>query len=256
MDDTANSQPMRTALVTGASRGIGAAIADSLVQAGIAVVGTSTSDSGAEAVGKRLQSIGGDAGSGSRGMVLDVGNADSIGALSKALQDDGIVIGILVNNAGITSDNLLMRMKDDAWDDVLNTNLTSVFKLARQFSKGMMKLRWGRIVNISSVVARMGNPGQANYSAAKAGLEGLSRSMAKELGSRNITVNCVAPGFIETDMTAELSEEQRSGMQSACAIQRLGRPDEIAALVAFLCSESAAYITGETIHVNGGLYMS
>ena len=248
--------PARTALVTGASRGIGAAIAAALVDSGVVVIGTATSESGASAITSALQGRASSAAKASSGRVLDVSNIESIRQLTEQLQAGKTVITILINNAGITDDNLLMRMKDEAWDGVINANLSGIFRLSRHFCKGMMKQRWGRIVNISSVVARMGNPGQSNYAASKAGAEGLSRAMAKELGSRNITVNSVAPGFIETDMTAALGADQREAMQNATALQRLGQPGEVAALVAFLCSDAAAYITGETIQVNGGLYMA
>ncbi|GAA3951669.1 3-oxoacyl-ACP reductase FabG [Allohahella marinimesophila] len=253
--DSDNNVPSRTALVTGASRGIGAAIAAALVDAGVMVIGTATTEAGAAVISTALKSRGGAAAQSSTGMVLDVSDAASLERLTERLQIDKTVINILVNNAGITKDNLLMRMKDEGWDSVIATNLSGVFKLARHFSKGMMKQRWGRIVNISSVVASMGNAGQSNYAASKAGVEGLSRAMAKELGSRNITVNSVAPGFIETDMTADLSADQREAMQNATSLQRLGQPEEVAAIVSFLCSDAAGYITGETIHVNGGLYM-
>ena len=251
----ADDSQIRVAVITGASRGIGAAIACALVDAGIVVIGTATSENGAAAITTALQGRPSSAAPSSKGCVLDVSNAESLAGFTEQLQAEKIVVSILVNNAGVTSDNLLMRMKDEAWDSVIATNLSGVFRLSRYFCKGMMKQRWGRIVNISSVVASMGNAGQTNYAASKAGVEGLSRAMAKELGSRNITVNSVAPGFIETDMTAGLSQEQRDAMQNAIALQRLGQPNEVAALVAFLCSDSAGYITGETIHVNGGLYM-
>ncbi len=241
----------KVALVTGASRGIGAAIADKLAAAGYVTVGTATSEKGAAAINERLEKLG----KGS-GMVLNVADAESIKECLASISERYGAPQILVNNAGITQDNLLMRMKDEQWEQVIQTNLSSVFRLSKALMKGMMKARWGRIVNISSVVASMGNAGQVNYAAAKAGIEGLSRSMAKELGSRNITVNSIAPGFIETDMTNELPDEQKSALLSAVPLQRLGKVDEIAGVVEFLISDAASYITGETIHVNGGMYMN
>lgn len=241
----------KVALVTGASRGIGAAIAAELGKAGAKVIGTATSEKGAEAISARLaeQSIDG------KGMVLNVTDADSVASVLKAVQEQYGAPQILVNNAGITKDNLLMRMSDEEWFDVINTNLSAVYRLSKSCLRGMMKARWGRIINISSVVGQMGNAGQTNYSATKAGVMGFTRSLAKEVGSRSITVNAVAPGFIDTDMTKELSEDQKSLMLGAIPLARLGQPEEIAKVVKFLASDDSAYVTGETIHVNGGMYM-
>ncbi|WP_026375023.1 3-oxoacyl-ACP reductase FabG [Aestuariibacter salexigens] len=239
----------KVALVTGASRGIGKAIAMRLASQGATVVGTATSDGGAEAISDYL----GDSG---QGMVLNVGDDESIQHLLNTIKEQYGDIDILVNNAGITRDNLLMRMKDAEWDDIINTNLTPIFKLSKAVLRGMMKKRAGRIVNIGSVVGSSGNPGQANYAAAKAGVIGFSKSMAREVASRGITVNVVAPGFIDTDMTKSLTDEQREAIFKDIPANRLGEPEEIAATVAFLCSAGAAYITGETIHVNGGMFMS
>jgi len=241
----------KIALVTGASRGIGAAIADSLGAAGASVIGTATSESGAAAISerfqeKRFQGI---------GLPLDVTNSDSVSELLQHISKQYGSPQILVNNAGITRDNLLMRMSEEEWGDVINTNLSAVYRMSRAVLRGMMKGRWGRIVNIGSIVGQMGNAGQANYAATKAGVAGFARSLAKEVGSRNITVNSVAPGFIDTDMTRSLSEAQKTAMLSGIALSRLGQPEEIAGVVKFLCSEDASYITGETIHVNGGMYM-
>ena len=242
----------RVALVTGASRGIGAAIADELGRSGISVVGTATTEAGAEKISQRFaeKNISG------RGMVLDVGDSSSVEALLKAMAEEFAAPTILVNNAGITKDNILMPMKDDEWTDVVNTNLNAVFRLSKACVRAMTKARWGRIINISSVVGSMGNGGQSNYSATKAGVEGFARALAKELGSRSITVNSVAPGFIDTDMTKELPEANREAMLNQIPLARLGAPEEIAAVVSFLASEAAGYITGETIHVNGGMYMA
>ena len=240
------------ALVTGASRGIGAAIADSMGKAGMVVIGTATSAAGAEQIDARIR----EAGVEGRGMVLNVTDADSVTQLLEAITCDFGTVTVLVNNAGITKDNLLMRMSDEEWFDVVNTNLSSVYRLSKACLRGMLKARWGRIVNISSIVGAMGNAGQTNYSATKAGVMGFTRSLAKEIGSRNITVNAVAPGFIDTDMTRALPEDQRDALVSGIALARLGQPEEIASVVQFLCSDGAAYVTGETIHVNGGLYMS
>jgi 3-oxoacyl-[acyl-carrier protein] reductase len=242
----------KISLVTGASRGIGAAIADALGADGAIVVGTATSESGAEKITARFA----EKGIKGQGMVLNVTDPDSVAALLKAIQDIYGAPQILVNNAGITKDNLLMRMSDDEWFDVINTNLSAVFRLSKACLRGMMKARWGRIITISSVVGAMGNAGQANYAATKAGVAGFARALAKEVGSRNITVNTVSPGFIETDMTDVLSEEQKKLMLSAVPLGRLGQPAEIAAVVKFLASEPAGYITGENIHVNGGMYMA
>jgi len=242
----------KVALVTGASRGIGAAIADNLGAEGIVVVGTATTEAGAEKISQRFA----DNNIVGRGMVLNVTDADSINDVLTAIGEEFGAPTILVNNAGITKDNILMRMKEDEWMDVVDTNLTAVFRLAKACVRPMTKARWGRIINISSVVGSMGNGGQSNYSATKAGVEGFSRALAKELGSRSITVNAVAPGFIATDMTKDLPEANKETMLSQIPLARLGNPDEIAAVVNFLVSEAAGYITGETIHVNGGMYMS
>ncbi|MBT0726615.1 3-oxoacyl-ACP reductase FabG [Rosenbergiella australiborealis] len=238
----------KIALVTGASRGIGRAIAEKLVAGGATVIGTATSDNGAEAISAYL----GDKG---KGLVLNVTDAASIDALLQQIRTEFGEIDILVNNAGVTRDNLLMRMKDDEWQDILDTNLTSVFKLSKAVLRAMMKKRMGRIITIGSVVGTMGNAGQANYAAAKAGLIGFSKSLAREVASRGITVNVVAPGFIETDMTRALNEDQRSGILAEVPAARLGEPQEVANAVAFLASDEASYITGETLHVNGGMYM-
>jgi 3-oxoacyl-[acyl-carrier protein] reductase len=239
------------ALVTGASRGIGKAIADTLGAQGATVVGTATSEEGAAAISERLAA----AGIKGRGIRLDVTEQGSVDEVIKTLSDEFGAPSILVNNAGITRDNLLMRMKDDEWDDIINTNLTSVYRLSKACLRAMMKARKGRIINITSVVGATGNPGQTNYSAAKAGLIGFTKSLAREVGSRGITVNAVAPGFIDTDMTRELPEAQKAALLSNIPLGRLGSPDEIASAVAFLASETAGYITGETLHVNGGMYM-
>jgi 3-oxoacyl-[acyl-carrier protein] reductase len=238
----------KVALVTGASRGIGRAIAEQLAVQGAFVIGTATSQKGATAIGDYL-------GENGQGMVLNVTDADSVTELVKTVQTNHGGIDILVNNAGITKDNLLMRMKDDEWNDVLNTNLTSVFRTSKAVMRGMMKKRNGRIINIGSVVGTTGNPGQANYCAAKAGLIGFTKSLAKEIAARGVTVNAVAPGFIDTDMTQSLTDEQKESIFSSIPAARLGQPEEIAAAVVFLASPAAAYITGETIHVNGGMSM-
>ncbi|WP_124551699.1 3-oxoacyl-ACP reductase FabG [Methylophilus methylotrophus] len=240
----------QVALVTGASRGIGAAIAQALGKQGAVVIGTATSASGAEAITAHLKT----AGVNGVGMALDVTQPEQIDAVLKQISEQYGDVTILVNNAGITKDTLLMRMKDEDWDAVLNTNLKSVFRMSQAVLRPMMKARQGRIINISSVVGHMGNAGQTNYAAAKAGMTGFTKSMAQEVGSRGITVNCVAPGFIDTDMTAELPEEIKAKMLERIAVGRLGQAEEIAATVAFLASPAAAYITGETIHVNGGMY--
>ena len=237
------------ALVTGASRGIGAAIADELAAQGATVIGTATSDAGAKAIGERL------AGQGGHGRVLDVADAASVDALIDGSASDIGPVSILVNNAGITRDNLLMRMKDEDWQAILDTNLTSVYRTSKAVMRAMMKARKGRIINIASVIGVTGNAGQANYAAAKAGIIGFSKSMAREIGSRGITVNVVAPGFIDTDMTRSLPEDAKKGMLDQIALGRLGEPADIARAVAFLAGPSAAYITGETLHVNGGMYM-
>jgi 3-oxoacyl-[acyl-carrier protein] reductase len=239
------------ALVTGASRGIGQAIALELGRLGATVVGTATTDKGAAAIGEYLAA----AGVKGAGMALNVNDAAQCEAVLAAIRSQFGEIGILVNNAGITRDNLLVRMTDAEWDDIIATNLTSVFRLSRAVLRGMMKARTGRIINISSVVGSMGNAGQANYAAAKAGMVGFSKSLAREVGSRNITVNCVAPGFIATDMTHGLSDEQKAKLVENVPLRRLGDVADIAATVAFLAGPGAGYITGATLHVNGGMYM-
>ncbi|MEQ1739439.1 MAG: 3-oxoacyl-ACP reductase FabG [Methyloglobulus sp.] len=236
------------ALVTGASRGIGKAIAEKLAEDGFFVVGTATTDSGAEAISAYLADNG-------KGLKLNVADPDSIEATIKTVNDSFGAPTVLVNNAGVTKDNLLMRMKDDEWNDIINTNLTSVFRMSKAVLRGMMKAKTGRIINISSVVGATGNAGQANYAAAKAGMIGFAKSMAKEVGSRNITINTVAPGFIDTDMTKELGEDVKNTLLAGIPLGRLGSAAEIAHAVAFLASEGAAYITGETLHVNGGMFM-
>jgi 3-oxoacyl-[acyl-carrier protein] reductase len=238
----------KMALVTGASRGIGRAIALELARSGATVVGTSTSEAGAADVGRALTEAGG-AGS---GRVLEVRDAMRIEALLKDVGD----VSILVNNAGITRDNLALRMKDAEWDEVLDTNLKAVFQLSRGVMRGMMKARWGRIISITSVVGASGNAGQANYAAAKAGVVGMTKSLARELGSRGITVNCVAPGFIDTDMTRSLAEAQRSALLAQIPLGRLGTVDDVAAAVGYLASPAAGYVTGCVLHVNGGMYMA
>ena len=237
------------ALVTGASRGIGAAIADELAAQGATVIGTATSDSGAAAINDRLAAVGG------HGRMLNVTDAGSIDALIDAIASEFGAVSILVNNAGITRDNLLMRMKDEDWQAILDTNLTSVYRTSKAVMRAMMKARRGRIINIASVVGVTGNAGQANYAAAKAGIIAFSKSLAKEIGSRGITVNVVAPGFIDTDMTRSLPDDAREGLVGQIALGRLGEPADIARAVAFLAGPGAAYITGETLHVNGGMYM-
>lgn len=242
----------QVALVTGASRGIGAAISDLLGAQGATVIGTATSDAGADAISARFQA----AGVNGIGMRLDVTDATDTEAVLARITDSYGPVSILVNNAGITRDNLFMRMKDEEWDSVLATNLTSVYRLCRLVVKPMVKARTGRIINISSVVGITGNAGQVNYSAAKAGLLGLTKSLARELGSRSITVNAVAPGFIESDMTDALPDEQKAKLKSEIALGRLGTPDDIAQTCLFLASANASYITGQTISVNGGMFMS
>ena len=237
-----------TALVTGASRGIGAAIAAALAAAGATVVGTATSEAGASAITESLGKSG-------RGIVLNIADDDSVQAAIKNMQTEEGSPTILVNNAGITRDNLLMRMKNDEWDDVIATNLSGAFKVSKACVRGMMKAKKGRIVNIASVIGIMGNAGQANYAAAKAGIIGFSKSLAREIGSRNITVNVVAPGFIDTDMTRVLPEDQKAAMLTRIPLNRLGEGREIADAVLFLASPAGAYITGETLHVNGGMLM-
>lgn len=241
----------KVALVTGASRGIGQAIALELGKMGATVIGTATSQAGADAISAALTA----AKISGQGRVLNVTDADSINELISSINTEFGAPLILVNNAGITQDNLMLRMKDAEWDAVIDTNLKSVYRTSKACLRGMTKARWGRIINISSVVATMGNLGQANYAASKAGVEGFTRSLARELGSRNITVNAVAPGFIATDMTEVLPEEQKQLLAQQIPLARLGQPAEIAAAVGFLASDAAAYITGETLHVNGGMNM-
>lgn len=242
----------KVVLVTGASRGIGRAIATAMGEQGATVIGTATSDQGAEAISGYFT----EAGIKGQGMKLDVGDDESVAEVVDTIARTYAPVDILVNNAGITRDNLLMRMKTEEWDSVINTNLTSLYRLSKSVIRGMMKARSGRIINIASVVGSSGNAGQTNYSAAKAGMLGFTKSLAAELGSRGITVNAVAPGFIDTDMTRELATEQRDALLKNIPLSRLGQPQEIAAVVAFLASDAAGYITGETIHVNGGMYMN
>ncbi|MBE9567828.1 MAG: 3-oxoacyl-ACP reductase FabG [Proteobacteria bacterium] len=241
------------ALVTGASRGIGKAIAEQLAARGATVIGTATSDGGADNISAYLKDM--KSSGGGKGMCLNVTDPDSIAAVIKAITSEFGAVSILVNNAGITKDNLLMMMKEDQWNDIIETNLTSIYRLSKAVIRSMMKARKGRIINIASVVGLTGNPGQTNYSATKAGMLGFTKSLAREIGSRKITVNCVAPGFIDTDMTKELPEEQRQALINQIPLSRLGDPADIAAAVTFLASPAAAYITGETINVNGGMYM-
>lgn len=243
-----NALQGEVALVTGASRGIGAAIAAAMAAAGATVVGTATSEAGAAAISDAL-------GAGGRGIVLNIADDDSVTAAIKEMQGAEGSPSILINNAGITRDNLLMRMKDDEWNDVIATNLSGAYKVSKACLRGMMKSKHGRIINIASVIGIMGNAGQANYAAAKAGIIGFSKSLAREIGSRNITVNVVAPGFIDTDMTRVLPEDQKTAMLGQIPLGRLGQGDEIAAAVVFLASAAGAYITGETLHVNGGMLM-
>ena len=240
------------ALVTGASRGIGQAILHALARAGMKVVGTATTDAGAESISAALTA----AGLAGRGAKLDVRDGAAVDALLAEIEAKEGALAVLVNNAGITRDNLLMRMKDEEWDDILATNLTPVFRLSKSVIRPMMKARYGRIINITSVVGHAGNAGQTNYSAAKAAVAGFSKSLAREVGSRGITVNCVAPGFIDTDMTRALSEAQREALLGSIPAGRLGSAEDVAAAVAFLASPAAAYITGETLHVNGGMLMA
>ena len=240
------------ALVTGASRGIGRAIALALGRGGATVIGTATSEAGAADITAALN----DAGIKGRGAALNVTDANACAALIEQIEKEFGPVSVLVNNAGITRDNLAMRMKDEEWDAVVQTNLSAVFRMSKLVMRGMMKARFGRIINITSVVGAAGNPGQANYAAAKAGVAGMSRALARELGSRNITVNCVAPGFIDTDMTRALADSQREALTQTIALGRFGQPEEIAAAVSFLASIEAGYITGTTLHVNGGMYMA
>jgi 3-oxoacyl-[acyl-carrier protein] reductase len=244
--------PAKVALITGASRGIGKAIAQRLAEDGFIVVGTATSETGAEAISAYLEQL---QNSGC-GMVLQVGDSENVSAVLAAIKERYAAPAVLVNNAGITRDNILMRMKEDEWGDVIDTNLSALYRTSKAVLRGMTKARWGRIINITSVVGAMGNAGQSNYAATKAGAEGFSRALARELGSRSITVNSVAPGFIDTDMTRELGEDQRELLQQQIPLGRLGSAEEVAAVVSFLASAQAAYITGETIHINGGMYMS
>lgn len=243
------TQERKVALVTGASRGIGAAIAQQLILDGFFVVGTATSESGADKLSTEFSEQG-------VGAVLDVRDAEAIDALVTEIESKYGAVMVLVNNAGITKDNLLLRMSEADWDDILNIHLKAVFRLSKRVLKGMTKARFGRIINISSVVAHFANPGQANYSAAKAGIEAFSRSLAKEMGSRQITVNCIAPGFIATEMTEQLSEDIRKKMSDQVALNRFGQPQDIANAVSFLASDKASYITGNVLHVNGGLFMA
>ncbi len=246
------SDTQHVALVTGASRGIGQAILHALARAGMRVIGTATSDAGAESISAALKA----AGLNGRGARLDVRDAAAVDALLADIEAKEGALTVLVNNAGVTRDNLLMRMKDEEWDEILATNLTPVFRLSKAVIRPMMKARYGRIINITSVVGHAGNAGQTNYSAAKAAVAGFSKSLAREVGSRGITVNCVAPGFIDTDMTRALSDAQREGLLGNIPAGRLGQVDDIAAAVAFLASPAAGYITGETLHVNGGMFMA
>jgi 3-oxoacyl-[acyl-carrier protein] reductase len=243
----------QVALVTGASRGIGKAIAVELAKQGALVIGTATTEAGAQAISAYLAEIGAEAG---KGVVLNVTDAERCAAVIDEITKTWGAVAILVNNAGITQDQLAMRMKDEEWDSVIATNLSSVGRLSRAVLRGMMKAKTGRIINITSVVASTGNPGQMNYAAAKAGVEGMSRALAREIGSRNITVNCIAPGFIDTDMTKALGDEQHAALLTQIPLGRLGKPEDIAAATVFLASPQAAYITGTTLHVNGGMYMN
>ena len=246
-----NDGNVQTALVTGASRGIGRAIATELAARGYRVIGTATTDAGAQAITEALAGH-----SGCKGVKLDVNDGAGVTALVDGIIKEYGGLHVLVNNAGITRDGLAMRMKDDDWDAVTDTNLKSVFRMSREVMRPMMKQRFGRIINITSVVGASGNPGQANYAAAKAGVAGMTRALARELGSRSITVNCVAPGFIETDMTDSLPEAQKAALMQQIPLNRLGKPEEIAQAVAFLASREAGYITGTELHVNGGMYMN
>jgi 3-oxoacyl-[acyl-carrier protein] reductase len=249
--DSATGLNGHIALVTGASRGIGQGIARHLATLGATVIGTATSESGAAAIGTYLA----DCGTKGKGLALDVNDAAGVNAVIESIQKEFGAISILINNAGVTRDNLLMRMGDEEWDDVIDTDLRSVFRLSRAVMRGMMKAKGGRIINISSVVGAAGNGGQTNYAAAKAGMIGFTKALAREVGSRNITVNCVAPGFIDTDMTRALTDEQRQALLATIPLARLGAVDDIAAAVAYLASPAAGYVTGTTLHVNGGMYM-
>lgn len=249
MTEVTNEQ--KVALVTGASRGIGRAIAEALGKQGLTVIGTATTEAGAQAIDARLR----EAGVKGAGIALNVTDTAAVDAAIKDITGRFGTPLILVNNAGITRDNLMMRMKDEEWNDVIDTNLNALYRVTKACLRGMTKARWGRVVNITSVVGSMGNAGQANYAATKAGAEGFTRALARELGSRAVTVNSIAPGFIDTDMTRDLPQEQRDMLTKQIPLGRLGGAEEIAAAVAFLVSDAAAYITGETLHVNGGLYM-
>ena len=242
----------KVALVTGASRGIGRSIALTLGAAGATVIGTATTDGGAKNISAYLN----EAGVNGSGFALNVTDAEQVVSVIRAITEQYGAPLIVVNNAGITRDNIMMRMKEDEWDSVIDTNLNSVYRVVKACLRGMTKARWGRIINISSVVGTMGNAGQANYAATKAGVEGFSRSMARELGSRSVTVNTVAPGFIDTDMTSGLPDQQKDALLTQIPLARLGQPQEIANVVVFLAGETGSYITGETIHVNGGMYMA
>jgi len=247
-----NTETHKVALVTGASRGIGKAVALELGRQGMTVIGTATTDKGAEDISSYLA----DNGIKGSGLRLDVASSESVASVLETVEQQYGTPLVVVNNAGITKDNLLMRMKAEEWSDVIETNLNALYRICRLTLKGMTKARWGRIINISSVVASSGNPGQTNYAATKAAVEGFSRSLAREIGTRNITVNCVAPGFIDTDMTRSLATNQIESLLSQIPLARFGKPEEIAAAVGFLASDAGAYITGETLHVNGGMYMS
>lgn len=251
MTEIQKSEMKTVALVTGASRGIGSSIALRLAQQGFQVIGTATSDEGAAKISQALSGF-----AGCRGANLNVNEAAAAEALIEAILKEHGGLHVLVNNAGITRDTLAMRMKDDDWDAVLDTNLKAVFRMSRAVIRPMMKQRYGRIINITSVVGASGNPGQANYAAAKAGVAGMTRALARELGSRNITVNCIAPGFIETDMTASLPEEQHKALLSQIPLGHLGQPDDIAHAVVYLSGSQAAYVTGQELHVNGGMFMA
>lgn len=242
----------KVALVTGATRGIGKAIAQELGRQGAIVIGTATSENGEKSISQYLA----DAGIKGRGFTLNVADDDSVNDVLNEIAQAYGVVEIVVNNAGITKDNLMLRMKAEEWHDVINTNLSSMYRVTKACLRGMSKKRWGRIISVSSVVASMGNAGQSNYAASKAGMEGFSRALASEIGSRNITVNCVAPGFIDTDMTKDLPEEHKLQLQSKIPMSRLGEAQEVASVVGFLASDAASYVTGETIQVNGGMYMS